>query len=166
MTSILSVDPGLNTGVALGYYDATTPLQVLERWQIHRGLDGFIQWMQGGWMAPDEVVVEKFIGNPEEVGDLSGVPIEGALAWQAALDGSTVLWHDRTDKGLLCGYPAEAATKAQRQRVRFDYLDRFGLFMPGTENDDGNDAVTHLIVSLRRRRHMPTLRWLSGRGDA
>lgn len=164
MTTILSVDPGLMTGAALGYYSAIEPYRLIERWQIGNGLEGFLRWMEQGWMAPDEIVVEKFIYVKGADADISGVPIEGALALQARLDGgTTVIWHDRTDKAALTGIPESATTKAQRQRVRFDFLDRLGLFMPGTSNDDSNDAIIHALVSLRRRRHMPTLRWLYGK---
>lgn len=169
MTFQLSVDPGRNTGVALGFYDATTPYQVLRRWQVHGGLQGFIVWLEatGRHEEIDEIVVEKFVHDPGAKGvDLSGVPIEGVIAWWAHQLGVPVIWHTRADKSGLIGYPENATTKAQRQRVRFDFLERHGLFEAGTENDDTNDAVAHGLVSLKRRLHMPTINHYFGRKTA
>lgn len=163
MTEQLSIDPGLNTGVSLGFYDATTPYQLLGRWQVHDGMEGFIEWIEhgaGARLRPDEFVVEKFIlAEDNDFGaDLSGVPIEGIIAHWAYRLGSPVMWQGRGAKGSLTGYPREAITKDQRQRVRFDFLEEHGLFLPGTENDDTNDAITHSLVNLKSRNHIPTMR--------
>lgn len=156
MTRILSIDPGMNTGISLGYFDATTPFQLLERWQVHGGLQGFIRWWERERPKFDELLSEKFIlGDDEFRADLTPVLIEGAI--QTLYRGS-ILWQPRTDKAGLIGYPPSAKTKAQRQRVRFDFLERFGMFRAGIENDDSNDTIVHSLVSLKRRRHMPTLR--------
>lgn len=165
MTTLLAVDPGLNSGIALGGYSATEPYRLLQRWQVGYGLEGFLRWLDSVQPMFDEVVVEKFIFSPGEPADLSGVPIEGAIAlWARQID-AVVIWQDRKDKAVLTGHPDEAQTKEQRQRIRFDLLDRLGMFEAGTGNDDSNDAVTHALVSLKRRRHMPTLRMLGGRGE-
>lgn len=158
MTLILSVDPGGNTGVALGFYDSTTPYRLVERWQVHGGLDGFIRWIEHECPDYDEVVVERFIFSPDEAADFVGVPIEGVVAWDAHRRRARVFWQDRRNKGDLIGYSAGATTKVKRQRERFDFLDRFGMFRAGTENDDSNDAIVHAIVNLKARRHMPTMR--------
>ena len=164
MTYILSLDPGQNTGAALGYYDAITPYRLVERYQIHGGLEGFVAWcMEGNPFTADEVVVESFRLREENEfsADLTPVHIEGAIRAMAALDSEfwpkvPIIYQPPSDKGSLIGYPRSAVTKAQRQRVRFDFLDRFGLFKAGTENDDSNDAITHALVCLKRRKHGPT----------
>ncbi|ALJ19569.1 hypothetical protein [Microbacterium sp. No. 7] len=158
---LLAVDPGLQTGVTLGWYDDTTPYQLLERWQIGGGLTGFIDWVRkNGWpQLVDKIVVEKFVARRNDfVADIAGVPIEGVIAWLAREHGQEVHWQTRTDKGRLTPYPKEANTLTRRQRVRFDFLKRFGLFAPGTQNDDSNDCITHSLVYLKRTRHEPTLR--------
>ncbi|MDL5351114.1 hypothetical protein [Microbacterium sp. zg-YB36] len=169
MTYMQITDPGWNTGVALAYYDAITPFQLVKRFQVHGGLNGFLAWLDtGGVGAPvDEYVVEKFIHDPNaDAADLSGVPIEGVIAHLAHIEEVPVIWQTRSDKSGLIGYPESAKTKAQRQRVRFDFLERHGLFVPGTENDDTNDCATHGLVSLKRRKHMPTLNFYFGRRAA
>lgn len=167
MTRMLSIDPGGNTGIALGYYDATTPYQLLQRWQVHGGVRGFTQWVVTNpdeTSHIDELVVEKFIlsEDNEFAADITPLLIEGAI--EALIETGYlspalhVIWQPRTKKGDLTGYPPEAVTKDQRQRVRFDFLERFGLFKAGTENDDSNDAITHALVSLKLRKHLPTMR--------
>lgn len=162
MTYSLWIDPGLNTGVALGWYDALTPYQLLDRWQVHGGVDGFIDWWESTPLeeAVDEIGYEKFVlAEDNDFGaDLSGVPIEGVIHLMARRERAQLLEQTRAAKGHLIGYPPEAITKAQRQRVRFDFLEEHGLFLPGTENDDTNDAITHALVSLRHRQHLPTMR--------
>ena len=131
---------------------------------MHGGLDGYLEWEDRSHeiLDYDEVVVEKFILAPDNDfgADLVGVPIEGAIARHARNQGARVIWQRNSDKGGLIGYTpkAKAGTAAMRQRERFDFLDRFGLFAAGTENDDTNDAITHALVSLRRRDHRPSIR--------
>src|SRR3954465_9609524 len=139
MTYLLTIDPGKNTGISLGFYDDETPWTLVERWQGHGSLDGFKRWWrEGHWKRADKLVVEKFIlsGENEFTADLTPKEIEGALS--VFLDDShlTAIWQPRSDKSRLTGYPKSAVTKAQRQRVRFDFLDRFGLFAAGSDNDD------------------------------
>lgn len=168
MTYLLSFDAGLNTGIALMHYSPTEPVTLVARWQVHNGLDGFLDWAEREWHPglADEVVVEKFVFDPSaKAADLAGVPIEGVIAVYARRDGAPIIWHTRADKSGLIGYPESAATKAQRQRVRFDFLERIGMFAAGTENDDSNDAIVHGLVSLKRRRHLPTIRAYFKRGD-
>lgn len=160
MTHQLSADPGDNSGIAFGFYDAITPYQLLQRWQVHNGLEGFVQWWQNDRPEYDELVVEKFIlsGSNDFTADLTPVEIEGALYVLLGDRYGDTIFQPRQDKGLLCGYPSDANTPDQRQRVRFDFLDRFGLYAEGEDNIDSNDAITHALVSLRRRKHLPTMR--------
>jgi hypothetical protein len=160
MTRLLSIDPGGNTGIVLGHYDAVTPYSIIGRWQVHGGLPGFLAWWERiGRPDFDELVVEKFILDPSNAfsADLTPVLIEGAIIAKMFPRDHEIAWQPRTDKAVLTGYPPEAVTKAQRQRVRFDFLKKYGMFVPGTNNDDGNDAVVHALVYLKRRRHAPTL---------
>lgn len=161
MTYLLSIDPGQSTGIALGYYDSITPYRLEQRWNVLGGVDGFIEWWwenQGGEIA-NELVVEQFHLDPTNQfsADLTPVAIEGALAALNWDDGIQITWQGRDMKGNMIGYPASARTKTQRQRVRFDFLDRFGLFAKGAHNDDSQDAITHALVYLKRRKHMPTM---------
>ena len=156
MTRMLMADPGGNSGIALAYYDPTTPFQLLDRWQVHGGLDGFISWWRNERPEFDEFVCERFdLADNDFAADLTPVHIEGALR---VLHPDFIMWQPRTDKGRLTAYPASATKKHQRERVRNLWLDRYGLFAKGEDNQDSNDAIVHGLVSLKSRRHMPTLR--------
>lgn len=159
MTRLLTIDPGKNTGIALGFYDAITPYRLIERWQVHEGTHGFIHWWDEDRPEYDELVVEKFIldSKNEFSADLTPVEIEGALKALIANDEVQPVFQLRSAKGDLTPYPPEAKTKAQRQRVRFNFLDRFGFFKKGADNDDSNDAICHGLIYLKRRKHMPSL---------
>jgi hypothetical protein len=111
---LLSLDPGRNSGAALGYYDDIEPYTLVDRWQIHGGVDGFKRWWrEGHWRSADYLVVEKFIlaSDNEFTADLTPVHIEGALS--VLLDDSHLrpIWQPRTDKSRLVGYPKSAVTK-------------------------------------------------------
>lgn len=164
MTRILSLDGGKNSGISLGYYDALTPYRLLERWQVHGGVRGFLRWATEvlPTLAVDEIVVERFVlsADNEFTAELQPVEIDGAIETLMHLGvwpDVTTTWLGREKKGSLTGYPATAKTKAQRQRIRFDFLERFGLFKPGTENDDSNDSIVQALVYLKLQRHYPTM---------
>lgn len=160
MTRLLSIDPGKNTGIALGEYSDTEPYRLLQRWQVHGGTAGFKRWWRRERPEYDALVIEKFILAANEfTADLTPVLIEGVL--DVLLEDETVqpVWQPRQAKGSLIGYPPSVKTKTQRQRFRFDFLDRFGLFAAGTDNDDSNDAITHSLVFLKSRQHIPTMRF-------
>ena len=157
MTRLLSLDPGKNSGIALGHYDDSAPYTLVDRWQQHDGLEGFIYWWENERPLFDVIVVERFVLDPSNqfTADLTPKEIEGALK---ALWRGPIVWQLRGDKGALCGYPPSAKTKAQRQRVRNLWLDRFGLFVPGEDNQDSADAIVHSLVYLKRQRHLPTMK--------
>jgi hypothetical protein len=169
VTYLLSIDPGQNTGAAIGYYDAVTPYRLIGRYQIHGGVKGFVNAVQHGkFSLADEMVVESFalLRKNKFVPDLTPIRIEGAIETMMLagtfLIPDFVSWQQPSDKGGLIGYSKEAREMqgqsgiTRRQRERFDFLDRFGLFKAGTENDDSNDAITHALVNLKRRGHAPT----------
>jgi hypothetical protein len=170
VTHLLSIDPGKNTGAAIGYYDAVTPYRLIERFQIHNGLAGFVETVLAGvFSIADEMVVESFSLREENdfAADITPLRIEGAIETMMLMGDllipDRIAWQQPSAKGSLIGYSekAKAATgrrgKTMRQRERFDFLDRFGMFRPGTENDDSHDAITHALVHLKRRKHSPTM---------
>lgn len=160
MIRLLAIDPGKNTGIALGTFADDQPFELLTRWQVHGGVEGFRQWWKEERPDYDVLVVEKFVlARNDFQADLTPVFIEGALCMDLEpQEWRKVVWQQRTQKALLTGYPPEAKTKAQRQRVRFNFLKEFGLHAKGTDNDDSNDAITHALVYLKKQRHLPTLR--------
>lgn len=164
MSLIACVDPGLNTGATIGYFDAISPYRLLERFQIHGGEEGFKAWLEEGHLADVDVLIcEKFVlANNEFVADTIPLLLEGILIGAQRWGGGIVadvpiVWYENRMKSALTGYPQEANTKSRRKRVRFDFLKRFGLFAAGTEFDDSNDCVVYSLIYLKLAKHMPTL---------
>lgn len=162
MSMILSIDPGQNTGIALGSYSAITPYTLDYRWQVHGGVEGFINWWESntervGWA--DTIVCESFELRRTNTfqADIEPKAIEGALRVFTHYSDYEIAWQTAAQKASLIGYPESADTADKRQRLRYEFLDRFGLFKAGTENDDSNDAITHALVYLRSVKHAPTL---------
>jgi hypothetical protein len=174
MTRLLSIDPGKNTGIALGEYGDDQPYRLLDRWQVHRGKDPFKRWLlAGNGSTADEIVCEKFIlsSDNEFVANTDALVLEGILEGiQAAaaprlLPATPIVWQPREKKGALIGYSPKAkrGTKANRQRERFDFLEKHGLFLEGTDNDDTNDAITHALVYLKTRHYETAKHYWPGR---
>ena len=46
MKYLLSIDPGVSTGVALFSYDDDTPAELVRAWQFGGGLSGFLRWVE------------------------------------------------------------------------------------------------------------------------
>ena len=164
MTKILSLDPGFSTGFALGFFDAITPYQLLDRGQVLNGADGFADWLlQGNALDVDVIVCESFrlLGKNKFVADTIPLLLEGIL-WgmhahpKSVIAQTPIVWQSAADKATLIGYPDSADTPDRRQRLRFKFLAKHGLHAPGKRNDDSNDAICHALVYLKRREHMPT----------
>jgi hypothetical protein len=147
VTYLWSFDPGLDTGAALGEYDNNVPYKIHATWSIPDGLDGFIQWSESQqWLDTDEAVTERFVID----GTITGVwapQIEGALAFLQHMYGFSITWQLRTDKTTL---------KAGSERVRNAWLKTKVAHKMTTQHE--RDAVTHALVYLKRKRHLPTLK--------
>lgn len=150
MTNLWSFDFGETTGIALGAYGPNKPYEFLTAWEVHYGLEGFIDWWRGLDIPVstfDAVVAEKFVLNPGEINlsvpDLTGVPIEGALA---ALSPVPVVWQLR---GIKTNVP---------DWILQDHgLWQTGLTVNHTDGRDANDAIIHALAYLHAIEHLPTL---------
>lgn len=141
MATILALDPGLSTGWALFSYHDREP-ELLSQGTIVDGVRGFAQfWRNLPWI-PDEVVSEKFIIAPDTVGEGWSLQVEGALL--ALYDGG-VTWQLRSAK-------ADLVTGTETQR--FAWLRERGF----TGSTHELDAITHALLYLKRKRHVPTIR--------
>lgn len=166
MTFLMTIDPGMSTGVTLGKYWETKEYERLEFWQVPGGLDGFHQWLKSrmnDWNVWDSVVVcEKFVPLPTprsfKTHDLEPIRIEGAVAVLFR----NVVWQ-RASAQVLAG----GETPAQRKKNSDDVLRRMGLWTTGKQvgqkdANDVNSATKHAVSYLRSIKHEPTLKWLEG----
>lgn len=164
MIKMLGLDPGESTGWAKGWYDAITPFTLTDRGEVLGGEEGFKHFLlNGGAYDVDIIVCEKFVLLKHEfVANTSPLVLEGILIGMHAHPESVVasvplVWQTALDKASLINYPDSADTADKRQRLRFQWLERFGLFKAGTAHDDSNDAITHLLVYLKNADHRPTM---------
>ena len=158
--AILSIDPGKQTGIALGIY-GDGAYQLLKVWQVADGLKGFIKWWNKHgnkviWFRewadrkPIKLVCEKFVLRSNQfVADTEPLLIEGALT---ALHDGEIVWQLRSDKSL----------------VDDTVLKQHNLWHTGKQVDwkdarDTNDAIIHALAYLKKNKHIPTLQKYWGR---
>jgi hypothetical protein len=144
MLTILSLDPGGTTGVALTKYD-DDGFELVWHKQIAGSLQGFLDfhWDQLEDIKIDKIVCENFTLREGVYGaDLSPVYIIGALE---ALYPTTEIIYQAPSMKPLCDDTR---------------LKKMGLYTPGRGH--AMDAVRHAIIYLRNNKHVPTLRkgWL------
>lgn len=188
---LLTIDPGMATGIVLGYYTDDEPYERLARWQVEGGLDGFKKWfwryhyepypdgtsefeLTGGWAVVTEedgymeiiegdvtVVSEKFVPLPAPR-SFKLNELE-PIRIEGALDVMVddVVWQ-RSSAMVLAG----GDTPAQRKKNSDDVLRRMGLWSTGKEvhykdANDVNSAQKHAIAYLRSIEHKPTLEFLA-----
>lgn len=172
MTYLLSIDPGMSTGIVLGKFTGDTAYERILRWQVEEGLYGFFDWHEsipGDWLHAGVVVVEKFVPLPMartfKTEELEPIRIEGAIE---AL-GISPVWQ-RAASMVLAG----GDTPAQRKRRSDDRLRALGLWSTPTnmgkdytlkDCNDINSAQKHAISYLRSISHKPTLDFLEGFED-
>jgi len=147
MTTMLSLDPGGTTGVAIIEY-GTRSYNLVKTWQIPNGLQGFLDfhWDELEDWEFDEIICESFdLREGVHGADLSPVYIIGALEalYPRALMRIT---YQKPSQKALCG----------DERLR-----KLELHTPGRPH--ANDAVRHGIIYLRNKKHPKILQ--EGWGD-
>lgn len=146
MTHLLTIDPGVATGIALGWYDDRTAYERKAVWIVKNGLNGFLAWYHGE--APDEAyaaqwVAEQFILRDNDyIANTEPLRIEGAME---AL-GLHPTYQSRTDKALC----------------KDEVLKQHGLWVTGkmvghTDGRDACDATIHALARMKKIRHVPSL---------
>lgn len=146
MTHILAIDPGVATGITLGWFNEYHPFERTGFWCVKGGLDGFLSWYHG--TAPNEAymarwVAERFVLRDNDfIANTEPLRIEGAME---AL-GLHPTYQLRTDKAL----------------VKDEVLKARGLWVTGkmcghTDGRDVNDSAIHALAHLKKLKHKPTL---------
>lgn len=149
MRNLLSFDPGLQTGIAVGTYEFDQPYELVDYWQVPNGLDGFLDWLKEHRrdfsLDPDITIVsEKFVLRSQRfVADTTPLLIEGAMR---ALEMNPV-FQLRTDKVLV----PDRILKENGLWVSAKYVQH-------TDGRDANDAIIHALAYLFKQKHKPTLK--------
>lgn len=168
MTYLLSIDPGMSTGIVLGRF-TNTKYERLHYWHLEGGLPAFRDWHNAHWMEAHTVygeewyfpehrrepsflpnqlttVCEKFVPLPAprtfKVAELEPIRIEGAVE---AL-GMDPVWQRSSamvlsNEGVTAGMTAKQKT-ARRKKASDDVLRRAGLWLTGKQvgHTDANDV--------------------------
>lgn len=147
MTTMLSLDPGGTTGVAIIEY-GHEEFNLIKIWQIPNGLQGFLDfhWDELEDWEFDHIVCESFdLREGVHGADLTPTYIIGAL--EALYPRAVVpTIYQKPSQKALCGD---------------DRLRKLGLHTPGKPH--ANDAVRHGIIYLRNNKHATILK--EGWGD-
>ena len=180
MKTLISIDPGMSTGLIAGTYSDDTPFELTHAFQIEGGVEGFVMRCytdyihvngktvsrfftpRGGITLSNDltVLVEKFTARGAAAGPfalktdaLEPLRIEGALLAM----GVPVTWVSPAQQYFIGG-----KDKAEKKKRQHAWLKENGYaIMPkdlGTKDaDDARSALAHCISWLRRQKHKPTL---------
>lgn len=177
MKTLISIDPGVSTGVIIGTYSDTEPFRVTHHFQIPGGVEGFldhswtddasIQFQSGPVYdkSSSEVIylAEKFSARPStqmnrsyKTHDLEPLRVEGAIL---AL-GIDPQWVSPAQQYFMGG-----KTLAEKLKARNAWLKEhkeLGYYLTGKsvgqkDADDARSALSHCISWLRRNNHPGTL---------
>lgn len=159
MTLLLSFDPGVSSGIALGSFGPKQAYEFIRGWEPQGGTEGLIEWWRSSltwdssgsemldWDIEDTIWVSELfvLANNDFVANIESKRGEGALMMMAYPQ--KINWQDRTRKA---GVP---------DRI----LKEHGLWQGGVDyqHEDGrdvNDAIIHALEYLRSRVHVPTLK--------
>lgn len=150
MTKILSVDPGLATGIALGYYSDEDPYQLIWVDTLHDGVTGvaFNHWNNALFTQEnaDRVILENYIVRPGLLGDPVALEVIGFIKGVSALPITMRLPSDKGKAGFMDSV-----------------LKKHGLWRTGkqvnhTDGRDANDAIIHALTWLIfKEKHQPTI---------
>jgi len=141
MSRLVSVDPGVTTGVAfISYHDDGVELE--QTFQVGNGRRGFIDFLhreiKENSIPVETFVCEDFILRP----GVHGANIEPAFVIGAM-------------EGILKDHKVNMQEAGLKKLVNDERLKKMGMFSTGWPH--ANDATRHGIIYLRNKKHMPTL---------
>lgn len=146
MKTMLSVDPGGTTGLALFEY-AQDEYELLWKRQVPNSLHGFLDWHwdEGQFLDLQTIVCESFDLRAGIYPDLSPVYIIGAIE---------ALWPNKLID-IIYQKPS------QKHLCEDPILKKMNLYSPGRPH--ANDAVRHGIIYMRNNKNKQVLK--EGWGD-
>ena len=151
MTGLISIDPGMMTGVVFGSYSEDGAFKVEDRWQVGGGLQGALVDLES-IADSTEIVCEKFSPRPGarswKLAELEPIRIEGA---REAIYGSRIHWR-KPEQRKLVGDSLTLTAEFLRQSDYWTMPKDVGH----KDANDVNAAMMHAIGYLRDRKHRPT----------
>ena len=160
MKRLISIDPGMSTGMVLALYDADKRMEVIHAGQVAGGIQGALLEIED-LIDPEMVIVcEKFSPRPGarswKLAELEPLRIEGALE---AIYGDRIYWRKPEQRKLVRDLSTtELFLKAN------DYWTT-PKDVGQKDADDANAATMHALGYLRDRAHRPTIDMLIQYGE-
>ena len=148
MKTLLAIDPGQRTGVAVFKYD-DTDVWIYTSQEVYGGVEGMWAWLrQWDFDSDTTVVIEDFLYNARKPSvDLTPVRVIGLM--EGFCLGNDLL--------LVKQPPA-----GRKEAVSNEALKRAGWFYSGEPNRNRVESVRHGAWWLKKQRHVPTLTKLFG----
>lgn len=184
MTTLISIDPGLSSGVFVGYYSDTEPLTRLGVFQFTGGVQGLLDFFSlpnyyinhtvsrpmyhiGGirFRGEPEFICEKFTpltgrGFALTLDSVEPLRAEGALIAKGFMPAEFP--HERWQRPAVM-YSHGGSTLAEKKKASRAWLKRHDLLPTGKTvgQPDANDAVSatlHAFAHMKKISHLPTLK--------
>lgn len=168
MIRLVSIDPGMSTGLFVGEYSETEPLVKLDSYQIADGLPGLHLFLEDSGILDSkyrtvQVISERFTPRPMRRAykseELEPLRIEGYLMAKGYMpyDYKDIRW-GRPERMVIAG----GSTTAQRKKNGDDKLREMGLWTLPTEvgradNFDVIASTKHAVGYLLQIMHQPTM---------
>ena len=155
MPHILSIDPGLITGLSIGYYSDTEAYSLERAWT--RSFQDLSDELWNDLIPHGMLkVVERFVPQSGaeytlREDDLAGVEVIGMLR-HALDDPQNIIWRTRSQKSIA-GSPENSD-----QILKDNELWQTGTLADWHDGRDVNDSILHALGHLKDTNHMPTLR--------
>lgn len=152
MSYVTGIDPGLTSGVAIGFYTEDRALHIDSATNMDS--EQMFMFLRGIHPSSDHAfVVERFVlsGGNKFTADLTAAEISGAIKLKIPQD--KLVWQLRADKVLISD---------QWQKDNGYWLT--GKRVNWTDGRDVNDAIKHILVWLLRNDHRPTIEMINPRG--
>lgn len=184
MKTLISIDPGMSTGLVVGTYSDTEPFKLTHFFQIEGGVEGFIENVSPGENGYGDKLVYVRIPNQGRLRVCFGEEVELTVIAEkfTARGGANSGFSYRTKdleplriEGAMLAmglnptwvsppqqYFAGGDGKAKKKQAQHRWLKDKGLYVTGkmvggTDADDVRSAIAHAIAYLVRQKHRPTI---------
>ncbi len=176
---VLSIDPGVSTGIALLSYEEDSPAQLVGGWQFTNGVKGILEWHYNEFSFLDYeqyrvAISEKFTarntrGFSYTTASLEPLRGEGALIALGLMpdySASEKRWRDPKYQYLVGGKDKADKKKRMHAFLKDNGFYRTGRDLGSIDADDFRSACAHGIVYIARElKHKPTFDMIAGWGE-
>lgn len=165
MKTLISIDPGVSSAIAVFEYSDTTPAKLREVSQFRGGTEALLERFNEvvDRTAYFDIVCEDFQARPQAGFSYTTASLEPLVAIGALLAGG---WIDRRDKRQMASPKFQYFAGDGSKKAQHAWLKEAGLYFtnkdfpdspPKDKADDARSAIAHGISWFRREKHRPTI---------